>query len=60
MITSDMFISLSYTGVRGYNKITTYDANYRDAKLGKRVLTTSYGQINVGRMRATPGTTEST
>jgi len=47
MITSDMFISLSYTGVRGYNEITTYDANYRDAKFGKRVLTTSYGRINV-------------
>ncbi len=47
MITSDMFISLSYTGVCGYNEITTYDANYRDAKLGKRVLTTSYGRINV-------------
>jgi len=34
-------LGLSYAGVRGYNEITTYNANY------KSKLTTKYGRINV-------------
>jgi len=37
----DFTIGLSYVGVRGYNEITTYNANY------KSKLTTKYGRINV-------------
>lgn len=43
----DISFGLSYVGVRGYNEIQTYDANYQDATTGKRVLTTKYGRINV-------------
>lgn len=34
-------VGLAYAGVRGYNEITTYNANY------KSNLTTKYGRINV-------------
>ncbi len=34
-------LGLTYVGMRGYNEITTYNANY------KSVLTTKYGRINV-------------
>ncbi len=43
----DLSFGISYVGVRGYNEIQTYDANYVDATTGKRVLTTKYGRINV-------------
>ncbi|MEW6455110.1 MAG: TonB-dependent receptor [Acidobacteriota bacterium] len=43
----DITFGLSYVGVRGYNEIQTYDANYVDATTKKRVLTTKYGRINV-------------
>ncbi len=37
----DVFLSLSYVGVRGYNEITTYNPNYRSR------ITTKYGRINI-------------
>jgi hypothetical protein len=37
----EVLVSLSYTGVRGYNEITTYNAN------AKQRLTTKYGPIQV-------------